>query len=418
MEHMVDPLAIGRVLYDDKKNGMAASLTEEAIWLFGEKAISEASPRSPHLMPRSRSFDAGGIYFMVDDEPCLQQMIIDGGPQGIGHSGHGHADALSLRFTIDRKRALIDPGTCTYISDTDERNLFRGTSAHNTLTVDGMDQAIPQGPFSWSSLPNVKTTWTTGKSFEFFVGQHNGYARLPDPVTHTRIVFHANGGFWLVRDIAHGNREHLLKVFWHFAPGLEVTAGERGFVAKMPESGRLSKSTGIALLTPQNSVWRTELLSGYDAPVYGLRKSAPTACLSARVNLPVDCAVLVLPLRDSYTLGAAFIELPESTPDVRAYRHESLGNARYVFICDKEGAWNCGPWSSDARLFYCAFEQGRLAHMVMVLGSFAKWHDKQLVVLQHRAERAEWFNGRTYCSDSSAIEYWTEANFELFHPVL
>src|SRR5207302_8965581 len=139
VEDMTDPLAIGAVLYGCNEY-TAARLTEEAIWLFGDKAEALSNPR-PEQAAASKAFEAGGIYLINDPAPCPQQMMIDAGPQGTSRSGHGHADALSLRFSLDRRRFLVDPGTYCYISDGKERAWFCGTAAHNTLRIDGRDPA-------------------------------------------------------------------------------------------------------------------------------------------------------------------------------------------------------------------------------------------------------------------------------------
>ena len=135
--------------------------------------------------------------------------MIDCGPQGVGRCGHGHADALSLRLTMNEKRWLVDSGSGVYISsDPGDRNSFRGTAAHNAIRVDGVDQAIPEEPFSWTRIPASQVErWVAGHTFTYFAGSHDGYARLADAVTHHRSVLRVNGysakgaahsGIWLV----------------------------------------------------------------------------------------------------------------------------------------------------------------------------------------------------------------------------
>ena len=46
VEHMTDPLALGAITYDCEPYA-AASLTEEAIWLFGDKAIQKLKSAEP-----------------------------------------------------------------------------------------------------------------------------------------------------------------------------------------------------------------------------------------------------------------------------------------------------------------------------------------------------------------------------------
>jgi hypothetical protein len=81
--------------------------------------------------------------------------------------------------------------------------------------VDNLDQAIPSGPFAWNSIPNVRAeTWLDGEIFDFFVGSHDGYSRLPDSVLHRRQIFHVKGGLRFVQDVAEGKGKHLLETFW------------------------------------------------------------------------------------------------------------------------------------------------------------------------------------------------------------
>ncbi len=166
-EHMTDPLALGAVMYS--KTFSAARLTEESIWLFGDRAVEElAAPQHKQARPdlHSVAFPDGGLYVLADSEPYSQTMIVDGGPQGVGRSGHGHADALSLRLTMDGRRWLIDSGSGVYVSkDPADRNRFRGTRAHNTMCVDGVDQAAVDEAFSWTQIPTVNAeNWIMGNN--------------------------------------------------------------------------------------------------------------------------------------------------------------------------------------------------------------------------------------------------------------
>jgi len=112
---------------------------------------------------------------MASSEPP-QQVVIDAGPQGTGRSGHGHADALSVKLAFGSRPWLVDAGTFCYIGRGDERNTFRGTRAHNTLAVDGLDQSEADGPFAWNFIPETTAEiWIPGETFTLFAGSHSGY---------------------------------------------------------------------------------------------------------------------------------------------------------------------------------------------------------------------------------------------------
>jgi hypothetical protein len=426
--HLTDPLAIGSILYDCN-DYTASVLSEEAVWLFGEKAIDFFAKPRPQTRPRSQAFESGGIYLINDHEPLAQQMMIDAGPQGIGHSGHGHADALSIRFAVDGRRILVDPGTFCYISDDHSRDSFRGTGAHNTLRVDGVDQAVPDGPFAWSSIPNVKPeTWQRGQTFDFFVGRHDGYRRLEEPVLHRRSVFHVKGGLWVIRDGADGQGTHLLEIFWHFASDVEIRDERPLFlIAPAGENVELvnpervnSESARVALLFDDKSAWKRQITESWISSAYGSKKPAPLLRASVTAALPQECAVLLIPQRHASDIGA-FAALDESPINgVCGYRYRTRRTTEFVFFARETAPWTCGLWISDATLLYCKLEAGRLAHVIMIAGSFAEWNRKRFVSQPATVETFEWSNrpGLELDPDAQAGSGALVTDFEFLDSVL
>ena len=77
--------------------------------------------------------------------------LADAGELGyLSIAAHGHADALSFTLAVGDEQLLVDPGTYTYHLDPEARAYFRGTRAHNTITLDGQDQSVAAGPFLWT----------------------------------------------------------------------------------------------------------------------------------------------------------------------------------------------------------------------------------------------------------------------------
>jgi hypothetical protein len=421
VEHMTDPLALGSVLYGCNQYP-GAGLTEEAVWLFGDKAIQSLAKPYPKPAATSKAFEAGGIYLINDHEPCPQQLMIDAGPQGAGRSGHGHADALSIRFSLDGRRFLVDPGTYCYVSDGGERDLFRGTGAHNTLRVDQLDQAVADGPFAWRSVPGVATeVWRNGQTFDFFAGSHDGYSRLPDPVMHRRSVFHVRGGLWFIHDVIEGQSTHLLEIFWHFAPELEVKE-QRGLFLIAPSATLKSEPrASLALLLDSNSAWQTQIDEYSISPAYGSKQSAPLVYASINARLPEECGILLLPSTSTSETGK-FASIGErKVPGVRGYSYQVSDGADYFFFSDGKCSWECGSWASDARLLYCKLEAGRLAHVIMVLGTFARWRGKRFLSHPSHVEDFEWVgrdgSNKVLSSTGSVLEDAVVSDFEFLDPV-
>ena len=214
--------------------------------------------------PHSVALESSGIYAMTAGRA---QFFIDAGPMGVFAGGHGHADALSVQLVMDGRLVLIDPGTFCYVCP--ERNRFRGTAAHNTLEVDGCDQATPAGPFAWTGMPETTVDrWHSAVKFDFFAGHHNGYA----PVIHHRQIFALKAKFWLVRDVADGPGRHTLALHWHYL-----------------------NANDISILPPAAHTW-TQTSEPWDwSPVYGRKSPAYVLRFSTVAELPAEFAVLLLP---------------------------------------------------------------------------------------------------------------------------
>ena len=423
LEHMTDPLAIGAVEYQRPDWGSTAGLTEEAIWIFGDAAVPVCTGERLPVAAGAKAFESGGIYLIRDTEPFPQQMMIDAGPQGADTCGHGHADALSIRLSIDGRRCLVDPGTYCYMSAGDERSRFRGTAAHNTMQVDGVDQAIPEGPFAWSGIPTTRTKqWLTGETFDLFEGDHDGYRRLPDPVAHRRMIFHVKGAFWLVRDMVDGSAAHALETFWHFSPEFRVSGQGGCLTASLAtsETNGDRQENKLAVLIAQPSPWQTDVRSGENSPVYGMKLAAPVVRVYASVPLPVECATLLVPLAGGSQPGQ-FDEIKHHARGVRAYLYVDGKRTHLIFCSEADKVWTFSQWSSDARLFYGRIEEGRLTQMALLSGSFAKWQDHILVSGRQRLDRFEWIYSqgvlRTSSSSPTVSEYARDDRFAVIDPV-
>jgi hypothetical protein len=391
-EDLTDPLAIGTAIFD-RHDFRAARLTEESIWLFGERAIENLRHPVAHPAGKSIAFPDGGIYVLAASSLFPQTMMVDAGPQGVGRCGHGHADALSVRLTMAGKRWLIDSGSGVYISSgRQERNSFRGTAAHNTMLVDGLDQATPEEPFSWTDIPNTNAErWAAGKSFSYFRGSHDGYKRLEDPVIHSRSILRVNGtddeGFWLIRDSLSGNARHEVEQNWHFASELSLEQiNESEFAATSPEKDQPL----VRIVLAGQTAWKTEILQGRVSPAYGRHQTAPVLRCHARVKLPTEfAAVLIAEARNArqrHELGLSSNELPL----VEVYElHEGELRHEFFFARSKQ-MWSAGAWSSDADMIYCQNKDQRLTQLIVIGASRVAWDEQELFEAKEPIEFFEW----------------------------
>jgi hypothetical protein len=207
-------------------------------------------------------------------------MLFDHGPLGVAPSyGHGHADALAITLRQAGVDLLIDPGTFTYTGDPQWRSYFRSTAAHNTVTVDGEDQAIQATAFMWSAPFRCEILRSESAGGVVRVlARHDGYRRNGKNIQHIRGFAFRSEGRITVWDSVTGEGEHTVELAWHtgvplFPEGdrwrlgddvwLEITGGTAGNgqgVASVAQSGWRSRLYGVREpVTTLRTTWRGRL---------------------------------------------------------------------------------------------------------------------------------------------------------------
>jgi hypothetical protein len=233
----------------------------------------------------------GGIY-VVNRQLFIRAAV----PAPFG-AGHSHADALSIQLIRDGRPILIDPGTYCYVCP--ERDRYRGTAAHNTLQIDGRDQATPSGPFAWTNLPEVIVDrWHTGAAFDLLAAHHTGY----HPVVHQRWVVGLNSSMWLVRDLVTGPGSHQLEIHWHYLneEDLAVVPPERtGRVCRAArEDGTAKNASGagrlLCAVPVEGHDWTQSIDPWGWSPVYGRQEPAKVLRFQKHTQLPAEFAVMLV----------------------------------------------------------------------------------------------------------------------------
>ncbi|CAN7661032.1 heparinase II/III-family protein [Devosia sp. LjRoot16] len=132
-------------------------------------------------------------------------LSFDHGPLGyLSIAAHGHADALSVTLALDGQPVLVDPGTYLYGSGGAWRDWFRGTPAHNTLTLYGHNQSRISGAFNWADKASALWLGPLHAS-------HDGYVKAFG-VTHERRIAPGPDGF-AITDKLNGGTEEAELVF-------------------------------------------------------------------------------------------------------------------------------------------------------------------------------------------------------------
>lgn len=222
---------------------VASRLAEETLWLLGV-AGADKFAQLPARKPdeNSRAFADGGYFVMRDGwTETANYLFVDCGEIGALAGGHGHADALSIVLAVGGATVLTDSGTFGYHESAGVRDYFRGSEAHNTLTIDDESQSEPGGKFGWKTKANAKLkNWFSQPRFDFFEGVHDGYERLSAPALHTRSILALKTDYWIMRDLVETSGRHDYRLNFHFNgdtnPTIETAANGAASIYE-PTSG-------------------------------------------------------------------------------------------------------------------------------------------------------------------------------------
>lgn len=280
-------LAVGGMLFHRPELlGAASDVVETAVWLLGEDVLT--APRQV-LEAKSRAFPQGGFYVMADRDAVLVADAGEAGMNGIG--GHGHNDMLSFDLWAAGAPLLVDSGTYTYTGDPAAREALRGVAGHNAVRVDGQEMARLGGErWLWRIENDAHPTvhaWLSDARHDLLDAEHDGYARLGQPVWHRRrILFDKERRVWIVQDLLRGDGRHAIDVFLH--PASAACVVDRAGLA-----ARLRAPRGDLLVSPlgATSDLRVEWQSGWVSRAYGHREEAPVLVYSAHRAMPTSVVV-------------------------------------------------------------------------------------------------------------------------------
>lgn len=253
--------------------GPMANTDPEFAFAFTRGARGTPPPDGTVLFPSS------GLFVMRSPlrapSNLAQQTFVtfDAGPYRTEHSD---LDALGVTMYAAGSTVLPESGLFTYTAQPD-RSYFHGTRAHNTVVVDGADQAAgaaTAGPSGSGS----GATWARGSS------------ALYPGVTHGRSVVVLRQGLTLIVDRLSGAATHDYTQTWHLPPdaapavtGQDVAvtnaAGKRILMIRQADPAGETLATIRGQTAPLMQGWSSSSY-GSKVPAWALefqRRAASTA---------------------------------------------------------------------------------------------------------------------------------------------
>lgn len=300
----------------------------DLLWLAG-RSLDDAELRyvgtrgREGAVPAERcvEFPVGGYFVQRSgwgDRPggsLADERFLMFGCGPLGDGGHGHYDALGLEAYGDGRPLVVDPGRYTYAEGTPNwRHWFKGTAAHNTVTVDGLDQqpyrrGKPKGPRMTGRLLDRRST-------DLLDLLHGEVTSPAYDAVHRRAVVFVAGEYWLVFDLLRAGQPHDYALRWHLADDVvpDLTPAEQGRWAVTTPAVRLEIDGG----SPPT------IEPGWVSVEYGVKTPAPVVVAHARAAADAAFVTLLAPRRTGTaprlrradaSAGTAVVELADGSTD-------------------------------------------------------------------------------------------------------
>jgi Heparinase II/III-like protein/Heparinase II/III N-terminus len=222
---------------------------------------------------RLAAFPDGGYWVQRsgwgDDDRAFgdaSYLIFDCGP--VGDGGHGHYDLLSFEAMSAGRPLVVDPGRHTYAEQTPNlRHAFKGTAAHNTVVVDGLDQ-VPyrRGKPRKDTHPQARfVERLSAPGLDILDGEAR--TTVYDAVHRRQIVFVADS-YWLIVDALSAQTPHRYSLRFHLDQSAQQQVAVDG-----DGSGWVVRAPGLALVSVGGA--RPSVEQGWVSPEYGIKHPAP-----------------------------------------------------------------------------------------------------------------------------------------------
>jgi hypothetical protein len=288
-------LALGAVLIKDRRFKLTeVAPPQELLWILGETGLRDYD-LIPDVSPglQSQEFPDAGT-FVLRDKDLFLLFNVNGARKGRPAS-HRHNDVLSVEISAAGRAFIVDPGTYVYTADLHERHRFRSTAYHSTVQIDEAEQQTiyEAAPFVSGQEATARVlVWETTAERDHVVAEHNGYARLAEPVIHRRaITFDKINRWWLIEDELIGSGEHQVATRFHFPSGLDITAFEpNGVLVRDQQRGDSLLVRSLDLDQP------AELEAQFTSMHYGSKEPSFTACWTTVAQVPCKLRWAIVPI--------------------------------------------------------------------------------------------------------------------------
>lgn len=167
----------------------------------------------------SNVLDIKGLYVLA--RSFESEIIFDVSNIGLPNNpGHGHSDILSIIYSFKRHPIFVDPGTKKYSSD--QASLaMKKTISHNTISIEGNDQAKLWGFFRWGYLPeNLKYNIEESEMAIKLSGKYYGF-KLIGGYEHSREIVIGQDNL-IIEDYINGKKNKIVELNFVLHPAVSA----------------------------------------------------------------------------------------------------------------------------------------------------------------------------------------------------
>lgn len=233
----------GVALFNDAGLSMAYA-PQECLDAYERLFALRPAPRRAFALADAGYFGlrAGAIYFVAD----CGRIAPDDLP------AHGHGDVLGFELSVAGLRIIVDQGVFEYVAGK-RRGTARAAASHNTLCLDGADQADFFGAFRCGARPNVTLRAYESRNDGFRLeGAHDGFARLPGAPVHRR-RFSVDPAEIVIEDQLEGRSDRPATIGFLLHPEARVDVS--GVVARITRGAAEIEMTCSAPIDMEDAVW-------------------------------------------------------------------------------------------------------------------------------------------------------------------
>lgn len=202
----------------------------EIIYDYFNRLGLNTNPQPPSPNPKFLSFPSSGFY--TYNSPKLYFITKAGkiGPDEI--PAHAHADLFSYELSVNGEQFVVDTGVYEYTNG-EKRDFSRSTKAHNTVTIDEVDQSQMWGGFRVGKRYEAENVTANEKNDRLSLsGEFKGYLKLVgDNLKHKReFTILENDDSIRIKDEVTGNGKHMIESYIHLHPDVLIEKTNNGLL--------------------------------------------------------------------------------------------------------------------------------------------------------------------------------------------